>query len=213
MWIGTFLTFVDCDIRVCKCVCLCAPTSLPPPPTPPFTSSKMLKCANLKHDTYSMKRKKGTVSVVLRFPPSQCHAHKSSACNAWTMSAALRLIRRMLTLRITLAAFVLFIPMSQCSTDQGTVCYQAFLSQIFCMQVFCCRCILQMLLNCQYVLTPIKINLISFAAYFLLDRRYSINCLCFICEPFKVKCNYVLWGQGKCKLVITKHCFESASLG
>lgn len=28
-------------------------------PTPPFlTSSKMLKCAHLKHDTFSMKRKK-----------------------------------------------------------------------------------------------------------------------------------------------------------
>lgn len=76
------------------------------------------------------RRKKVTVSVVLRFPPSQGHAHKLSACNAWTMSAALR---RMLTSRITLAAFVLFIPMSHCSTEHGTVCQQAFLSQILCM--------------------------------------------------------------------------------
>lgn len=27
-------------------------------PTPLFTSSKVLKCANLKHDTFSLKRKK-----------------------------------------------------------------------------------------------------------------------------------------------------------
>uniref|UniRef100_A0AAQ6IAX8 Mannose receptor, C type 1b n=1 Tax=Anabas testudineus TaxID=64144 RepID=A0AAQ6IAX8_ANATE len=40
-----------------------------------------------------MKRKKGTVSVVLRFPPSQCHAHKSSACNATGFCLVKRLTR------------------------------------------------------------------------------------------------------------------------
>ena len=73
------------------------------------------------------------MSEVLRFLPFHVHAHKSSACNAWTMSAALRLIRRMLSLRITLAAFVLFIPTSQCLTSNGTVCTQALLCDILCM--------------------------------------------------------------------------------
>uniref|UniRef100_A0AAQ5XL32 Mannose receptor, C type 1b n=3 Tax=Amphiprion ocellaris TaxID=80972 RepID=A0AAQ5XL32_AMPOC len=58
-----------------------------------------------------------TMSVVLRFAPFHVPAHKSSACNACTTSAALRLIRRMLTSWITLAAFVLFIPATQCSND------------------------------------------------------------------------------------------------
>lgn len=45
-------------VRVCLCVwaLLCC-LYFPPNPTS-FTSSKMLKCANLQHDTFSMKRKK-----------------------------------------------------------------------------------------------------------------------------------------------------------
>ena len=143
---ATFAIFGECHPcereSVCVCVCVCERFCVcclyfPPNPTS-FTSSKMLKCANLQHDTFSMKRKKKkkkrrTVSEVLRFLPFHVHAHKSSACNAWTMSAALRLIRRMLSLRITLAAFVLFIPTSQCLTSNGTVCTQALLCDILCM--------------------------------------------------------------------------------
>lgn len=81
------------------------------------------------------------VSVVLRFPPFHVHAHKSSACNART-SAALRLIRRMLTPRITLAVFVLFIPTSRCVTKDGTVHIYAFLCDVF----WCSWCVCKMCL-------------------------------------------------------------------
>lgn len=108
------------SVPIRKCVWL---TSLTPSSF--YHLSKVLKCANMKHDTYSMKRRrKKWQSVVLRFLPSQGQAHKSSACNAWTMSAASRLIRRMLTSGITLAALVLFIPMFHCSIERGTVCLQ-----------------------------------------------------------------------------------------
>lgn len=76
------------------------------------------------------------VSVVLRFPPFHVHAHKSSACHAWT-SAALRLIKRMLTPRITLAVFVLFIPTSRCVTKDGTVWICAFFMWCILMFLVC----------------------------------------------------------------------------
>lgn len=66
------------------------------------------------------KQKKQTVSAVLRFLPFHARAHKSSACNVWT-AAALRLIWRMISPRITLAAIVLFIPQCQCLTSNGNV--------------------------------------------------------------------------------------------
>lgn len=69
---------------------------------------------------WKKKKKKQTVSAVLRFLPFHARAHKSSACNAWT-AAALRLIWRMLPPRITLAAIVLFIPQYQCLTSDGNV--------------------------------------------------------------------------------------------
>lgn len=139
---ATFLSFLEYDIHaskqesVCACVCVCY---LYFPPNPPFLP--VAKCWNvpiwnmtLSHWKERKKKKKKnlTVSVLLRYPPFHGHAHKSSACNAWTMSAALRLIIRMLITRIALAAFVLFIQTSQCSASNGTVCPQAFLSDIFC---------------------------------------------------------------------------------
>lgn len=60
------------------------------------------------------------LSAVLRFLPFNVRAHKSSACSAWT-AAPLRLIWRMLPSRITLAAFVLFIPRCHCLTFDGNV--------------------------------------------------------------------------------------------
>lgn len=79
-----------------------------------FFFKQMVEC----HKVSKKKKKKQTVSAVLRFLPFHARAHKSSACNAWT-AAALRLIWRMLPPRITLAAIVLFIPQCQCLTSDG----------------------------------------------------------------------------------------------
>lgn len=87
------------------------------------------------------------LSAVLRFLPFNVRAHKSSACNAWT-AAALRLIWRMLSSRITLAAFVLFIPRCHCLTFDGNVRFN-YLSffypwDIVCMRDMCLRCLFKL---------------------------------------------------------------------
>lgn len=81
-----------------------------------FFLKQMVEC----HKVSKKRKKKQTVSAVLRFLPFHARAHKSSACNAWT-AAALRLIWRMLPPRITLAAIVLFIPRCQCLTSDGNM--------------------------------------------------------------------------------------------
>lgn len=110
-------------------VCVYCPNFPPNPHTPhPLFFSPVAKCWNVAIWNMTLSQWKGekkvTVSEVLRFLPFHAHPHKSSACNAWTTSAALRLIRRMSTSRITLAAFVLFIPTARCLATNGTVCTQ-----------------------------------------------------------------------------------------
>uniref|UniRef100_A0A669D8Q0 Mannose receptor, C type 1b n=2 Tax=Oreochromis niloticus TaxID=8128 RepID=A0A669D8Q0_ORENI len=60
------------------------------------------------------------MSEILRLPPFHVQAHKSPACNAWTLSAALRLIGGMMLPRISLAVFGLFITTCQCSTKNDS---------------------------------------------------------------------------------------------
>lgn len=131
-----------CETKNFWCVC----HRLYTPPAIPFFFNNWLSVERFQ----KKRKKKRMMSAVLRFLPFNVRAHKSSACNAWT-AAALRLIRRMLPSRITLAAIVLFIPRCQCLTSDGNVHFN-YLSffytwDIVCMCDMCLRCLFQLSLS------------------------------------------------------------------